>query len=251
MTRALIVEDEPLLAEQLRGKLAALWPGLVIAGVAGEGREALRLARQSRPDIAFLDIRLPGMSGLEVAAALPVDTRVVFVTAHDEFAVDAFRAAAVDYLLKPVSDERLRATIERLRDGESRRDASRQREELLSLLQRLGAGASPEYLQWIRAGLGETTVLVPVDDVAYFRAEAKYTSAFTRDREHLLRRPISRLEQQLDPNRFWRVHRGIIVRVEQIISASRDLRGRYTLTLRDRPEKLRSSQAYGHLFRLM
>lgn len=251
MTRALIVEDEPLLAEQLRGKLAALWPGLVIAGVAGEGREALRLARQSRPDIAFLDIRLPGMSGLEVAAALPVDTRVVFVTAHDEFAVDAFRAAAVDYLLKPVSDERLRATIERLRESENRRGADRQREELRSLLQQLGADASSGYLQWIRAGLGNATVLVPVDDVVYFRAEAKYTSAFTRDREYLLRRAINQLERQLDPNRFWRIHRGIIVRVEQIVSASRDLRGRYTTTLRDRPETLRSSQTYGHLFKLM
>ena len=244
MTTALILEDEPLLAEQLRDKLARLWPELEIVGMPAEGREALRMARQTQPDVAFLDIRLPGLSGLEVAAALPEHTRVVFVTAHDEFAVEAFRAAAVDYLLKPVSDERLGATIERLR-----REGSQNREELLALLQQVGA--APSWLQWIRAGLGETTVLVPVDEVVYFRADAKYTSVVTRDKEHLVRRAISQLESQLDPDKFWRIHRGIIVRVDQIVSASRDLRGRYVLTLRDRPEKLRSSQAYGHLFKHM
>lgn len=244
MTTALILEDEPLLAEQLRDKLARLWPELKIVGMPGEGREALRMARQTQPDIAFLDIRLPGLSGLEVAAALPEHTRVVFVTAHDEFAVEAFRAAAVDYLLKPVSDERLVATIERLR-----REGSQNREELLALLQQVGA--APSWLQWIRAGLGETTVLVPVEEAVYFRADAKYTSVVTRDKEHLVRRAISQLESQLDPDKFWRIHRGVIVRVDQIASASRDLRGRYVLTLRDRPEKLRSSQAYGHLFKHM
>ena len=246
MTTALILEDEPLLAEQLRGKLAALWPELEIVGMPAEGREALRVARQTQPDIAFLDIRLPGMTGLEVAAALPTHTKVVFVTAYDEFAVEAFRAAAVDYLLKPVTDERLAATIERLR-----REESQNREELLALLQQIGATAAPSWLQWIRAGLGDTTMLVPVDEVVYFRAEAKYTSVVTRDKEHLVRRAISQLESQLDPDKFWRIHRGIIVRVDQIAAAGRDLRGRYVLTLRDRPEKLRSSQAYGHLFKHM
>lgn len=246
MTTALILEDEPLLAVQLRDKLALLWPELEIVGMPVEGREALRLAREAEPDIAFLDIRLPGLSGLEVASALPAHTRVVFVTAHDEFAVEAFRAAAVDYLLKPVSDKRLSATIERLRGEETQN-----REELLALLQQVSAGAAPSWLQWIRAGLGDTTELVPVDEVVYFRADAKYTSVITREREHLVRRAISQLESQLDPGKFWRIHRGIIVRVDQIVSASRDLRGRYVLTLRDRPEKLRSSQAYGHQFKHM
>ncbi|MDD9963951.1 MAG: response regulator transcription factor [Gammaproteobacteria bacterium] len=244
MTRALILEDEPLLAEQLRDKLQQLWPDLEIVGMALEGREALRLARETQPDIAFMDIRLPGMSGLEVAAALPGHTKVVFVTAHDEFAVEAFRAAAVDYLLKPVSGERLAATIKRLR-----RDEAQNREELLALLQRIGVGAAPSHLQWIRAGIGDATVLVSVDEVIYFRADAKYTSVMTREREHLVRRAISQLESQLDPDKFWRIHRSLIVRVDQIASARRDLRGRYVLTLRDRPEKLRSSRAYGHLFK--
>ena len=244
MTRALILEDEPLLATQLRGKLALLWPELEIVGMPVEGREALRLARDAQPDVAFLDIRLPGMSGLEVAAALPGHTKVVFVTAHDEFAVEAFRAAAVDYLLKPVSNKRLAATIKRLR-----RDETQNRAELLALLQRIGAGAAPTQLHWIRAGIGEATALVSVDEVIYFRADAKYTSVMTREREYLVRRAISQLEPQLDPDQFWRIHRSLIVRVDQIASARRDLRGRYVLTLRDRPEKLRSSRAYGHLFK--
>ena len=194
MTTALILEDEPLLAVQLRDKLALLWPELEIVGMPVEGREALRLAREAEPDIAFLDIRLPGLSGLEVASALPAHTRAVFVTAHDEFAVEAFRAAAVDYLLKPVNDERLAATIERLR-----RKETQNREELLALLQQIGAGGAPSWLQWIRAGLGDTTELVPVEEVIYFRADAKYTSVITREREHLVRRAISQLETQLDP----------------------------------------------------
>lgn len=246
MPSALILEDEPLLAAQLRDKLALLWPELEIVGMPVEGHEALSLARKAQPDIAFLDIRLPGMSGLEVAAALPARTRVVFVTAYDEFAVEAFRAAAVDYLLKPVSDERLATTIERLR-----REGAQDRDALLALLQEIGAGGAQAYLQWIRAGLGGTTVLVPVDEVIYFRAGDKYTSVITRERQHLVRRAISQLEAQLDPGKFWRIHRGIIVRVDQIVSASRDLRGRYVLRLRDHPETLRSSQAFGHLFKHM
>ncbi len=245
MTGALIVEDEPLLAAGLRDKLSRLWPELEIVDMAAEGRQALRLARETRPDIAFLDIRLPGMSGLEVAAALPAHTKVVFVTAYDEFAVEAFRAAAVDYLLKPVSDERLAATIRRLRSTESQN-----REQLLALLRQVGAGA-PSRLQWIRAGLGDTTILVATDEVVYFRAETKYTSVMTREREYLVRRALSQLQSQLDPDKFWRIHRGVIVRVDQIVSARRDLRGRYVLTLKDRPEKLRSSQAYGQLFKHM
>ena len=244
MKTALILEDEPYLARQLRDKLALLWPELEIVGMPAEGREALRLARTAEPDIAFLDIRLPGMSGLEVAGALPAHTRVVFVTAYDEFAVEAFRTAAVDYLLKPVTDERLVATIERLR-----REDRQNREELLALLQQVSA--RPSWLQWIRTGVGETTVLVPVEEVIFFRAAAKYTSVITREREHCVRRSIGQLETQLDPGRFWRIHRGTIVRIDQIVSARRDFRGRYVLTLREHPEKLRSSQAYGHLFKQM
>lgn len=246
MTSALILEDETLVAEQLRDKLSLLWPDLEIVGMPTEGREALRLARKIQPDIAFLDICLPGLSGLEVAAALPSCTQVVFVTAHDEFAVEAFRAAAVDYLLKPVNSKHLQSTIERLRQGNTQN-----RESLLALLREIGTGCAHSYLQWIRAGLGDTTVLVPVDEVIYFRSDNKYTSVVTREHQHLVRRSLSQLELQLDPGKFWRIHRGIIVRVDQIVSARRDLRGRYILKLKERSEKLRSSETFGHLFKHM
>ena len=246
MPSALIVEDETLLAKRLRSKLARLWPELEIAGMVIGGDEAVALAAKTQPDVAFVDIRLPGMSGLEVAAALPAHTKVVFVTAHDEFAVEAFRAAAVDYLLKPVSDKRLAATIGRLRAG-----GDQDRDALLKLLAQVRAAAAQPHLQWIRAGLGDTTLLVSVDEVIYFRADNKYTSVVTAEREHLVRKGIGELEAQLDPDRFWRIHRGVIVRVDQIASASRDLRGRYVLKLRDHGERLRSSRAYAHLFKHM
>ncbi len=246
MTTAIILEDEPLLATQLRDKLMALWPDLEIVGMPTNGNQALFMAETMQPDIAFLDIRVPGMSGLDVARGLPDHIRVVFVTAYDDFAVEAFRTAAVDYLLKPVSDRQLGTTIKRLRS-----DNTQSRNQVLALLQEIGTNATPSFLQWIRAGIGATTVLVPVNDVIYFRSDTKYTSVITHGREHLLRSGIGTLEAQLDPDHFWRIHRGIIVRVDQIVSARRDLRGRYVISLRDRPESLRSSQTYGHLFKHM
>jgi DNA-binding LytR/AlgR family response regulator len=188
---------------------------------------------------------MPGLSGLQVAEALPLGTRVVFVTAFDEFAVDAFQRAAVDYLLKPVSDSRLTQTIERLQAN-----TGQDREQLISLLSNMSQ-APTSYLQWIRAGRGDTVQLLSVADIIYFQAGSKYTSIVTREREFLVRSSIKELEEQLDPNQFWRIHRGIIVRVDQVVNARRDLRGRYTLKLKDRPESLRSSQSYGYRFKQM
>ena len=245
MTSAIIVDDEPNLANYLQDKLSVLWPELEILGQAHNGRSALALADETQPDVAFLDIHMPGLSGLQVAQALPDSTRVVFVTAYDEYAVEAFQKAAVDYLLKPVSDERLQQTIERLQQN-----AVQVRSELLQLLQQVGQPRRTQ-LQWLRTGLDDTTQLVSVDEVVYFQADQKYTSVMTAAGEHLLRRSIKDLEQELDPDHFWRIHRGIIVRVDQIVTAKRDLRGRYTITLRDRPESLRSSASYGKLFKQM
>ncbi len=242
---AILVDDEENLLTSLGDKLTALWPELEILGTAQNGRQAIALARETQPDIAFLDIHMPGLSGLEVAEALPRDTRIVFVTAYDQFAVAAFERAAVDYVLKPVSEDRLTQTIARLKRMD---DANR--DKLLELLN----GIQPDqasYLSWIRAGLDDTTTLIPVEEVVYFQADQKYTSVMTAHAEHLVRRSIKELESQLDPNKFWRIHRGIIVSVDQIQSARRDIRGRYTLTLKDRDEKLRSSQSYGHLFKQM
>jgi DNA-binding LytR/AlgR family response regulator len=244
-TSAIIADDEPLLVEYLAEKLEKLWPQLEIVGTASNGREAIELVQKTAADIAFLDVHMPGLSGLQVAEALPLGTRVVFVTAFDEFAVDAFQRAAVDYLLKPVSDSRLTQTIERLQAN-----TGQDREQLISLLSNMSQ-APTSYLQWIRAGRGDTVQLLSVADIIYFQAGSKYTSIVTREREFLVRSSIKELEEQLDPNQFWRIHRGIIVRVDQVVNARRDLRGRYTLKLKDRPESLRSSQSYGYRFKQM
>jgi DNA-binding LytR/AlgR family response regulator len=245
VTSAIIVDDEQNLIELLQTKLAELWPELEILGSAVNGRQAIALAKETQPDIAFLDIHMPGLSGLQVAEALPASTQLVFVTAFDEFAVDAFERAAIDYLLKPVSDARLQQTIARLQNQHQP-----SRDQLVATLRELQPPLS-QHLQWIRAGLDDTTQLISVDEVIYFQADKKYTSAMTQSSEHILRRSIKELEQQLDRNKFWRVNRGVIVQVAQIVTAKRDLRGRYTLTLRDRNETLRASQPYGHLFKHM
>ena len=242
---AIIVDDEPNLVEYLERKLASLWPELRIVGIAHSGPQSIEIANKVKPDIAFLDIRLPGISGLEVAKALPIKTQIVFVTAYDEFAVEAFNHAAVDYLVKPVDNARLAETITRLKNRESQN-----RGVLIELLRNAGLEQSG-YLEWIRAGLRDTTEIVSVRDVIYCKAEYKYTSVITRDRTLVIRSSIQELEQNLDPNQFWRIHRAVIVRVDQIQKAKRDLRGRYILTLRDHRDTLRSSRSYAHLFKHM
>ena len=242
---AIIVDDEPNLVEYLERKLASLWPELRIVGIAHSGPKSIEIANKVKPDIAFLDIRLPGISGLEVAKALPTKTQIVFVTAYDEFAVEAFKHAAVDYLVKPVDNARLAETITRLKNRESQN-----RSVLIELLRNAGLEQSG-YLEWIRAGLRDTTEIVSVRDVIYCKAECKYTSVITRDRTLVIRSSIQELEQSLDPNQFWRIHRAVIVRVDQIQKAKRDLRGRYILTLRDHQDSLRSSRSYAHLFKHM
>lgn len=242
---AIIIDDESTLISYLSNKLSKLWPELEILGSAVNGRQGLALAAEVQPDIVFLDIKMPGLSGLQVAQALSADIKIVFVTAYDEFAVDAFERAAVDYLLKPVTEERLQQSIDRLKQTQSQ-----DHQQLLSLLQDISP-ARQEYLHWIRTGVDDTTSLVAVDDVIYFQADQKYTSVITADREYVVRRSIKELEQQLDPTQFWRIHRGTIVRVDQIVKAKRDLRGRYSISLRSRPETLRSSASYGHIFKQM
>ncbi len=242
---AIIVDDEVTLIDYLQNKLKRLWPELEIVGTAVNGRQAITLAVDTQPDIAFLDIQMPGLSGLQVAEALPEATQIVFVTAYDHFALDAFERAAIDYLLKPVSDTRLQQTIQRLQT-----EAEDNRNELLALLKNLNP-TTAEHLQWLRTGLEDTTELVSVDDVVFFQADQKYTLVATAQRDHLIRKSIKELEQELNPQQFWRIHRGLIVRVDQVRQAKRDLRVRYVLTLRDRPETLRTSTTYGHLFKHM
>lgn len=249
--RALIAEDEALLADDLVRRLARLWPELDIAEVVHDGIAARQALTQHAPDIAFLDIRMPGLSGLDAAKSAPPGCRVIFVSAYDEHAVAAFEQAAADYLLKPVSDARLEQCIARLQQA-MRQATPPQTDALLAQLQNLlGASAKPEPLRWLRAQVGQEVRLIELDDVCFFQACDKYTNAATRDGEFLLRTPLKELAARIDPEQFWRVHRGTLVNVRQIKSAKRDLLGRYVLTLRERPETLAVSRGYAYLFRQM
>lgn len=251
--KAVIADDEPLLARHLEARLAALWPQLEIAGVAANGIEARDMIEGLRPDIAFLDIRMPGLSGLDVVQVLSPQARgacrVLFVTAYDEFALQAFEREAVDYLLKPVSDDRLGAAIERLQRSPSAPGGA-QSDDLLRRLQAL-LPKGVEHLRWVRASVGNDVRLVAVDEICYFQATDKYTAVFTPDAELLIRISIKELVEQLDPGQFWQVHRGTLVNVRQIVSARHDALGRVSLKLRDRPETVAVSRGHAHLFRQM
>jgi DNA-binding LytR/AlgR family response regulator len=297
MPTALIAEDEELLAAHLRQELKALWPDLEIVAMAAHGEEAVTLALQHRPEVCFLDIRMPGMTGLEAAAQLADDWEdtaaggapfplLVFVTAYDQFALQAFDRAAVDYVLKPVQRERLAQTVSRLKTALAQRQQPPAAlesaiEQLRGLLgvgtsgmsgastanaaaatfttagatgatgatSATGGAAAP--LRHLQVGVGESILLVPVDDVVYLEAADKYVRVMTADQEYLVRISLRELLPQLDANRFWQVHRGHIVHVDAIERVQRDDTGKLTLRLRHRPEKLAVSRMYGHLFRAM
>lgn len=246
--KALIAEDEPHLAAHLRSRLKALWPELETVCV-DNGEEALAYLEQERPDMAFLDIRMPGLTGLEVAERLSVPCRLVFVTAYDQYAIEAFERAAVDYLLKPVNDERLAKTIARLQ--ETRKPVVD--DTLAQLRQLLAASATSvaERLRWVRAQCGNAVRLVSVDEICYFQAADKYTLVVTADAQMLIRTSIKELQEQLDPDLFWQVHRGTLVNTRQIVAAKHEGLGRLVLKLRDRQETLPVSRSYAHLFRQM
>ena len=247
MTRALIADDEPHLAAYLRARLEALWPQLEICAVVHDGVAAARQLAALRPDIAFLDIRMPGQTGLEVAQALDFPCRVVFVTAYEQFAVAAFERAAVDYLLKPVSDERLGETLRRLQQPAAGAEA------LLESIRELlpAAAETKSHLNWVKASVGNSVRLIAIDEVCYFLATDKYTTVATADGDCLIRTAIRELAAQLDPEKFWQVHRGTLVNVREIVSARHDEQGRVFLRLRSRKEELPVSRAYAHLFRQM
>lgn len=256
MARALIADDEPLLAEDLRRRLAALWPELEIVAVCHDGSAALERLHADRPDVAFLDIRMPGLTGLEVAARLDYPCLVVFVTAYDQYAVEAFERAAADYVLKPADDARLTTTVARLKRalGEpSGTERTRLAAALAEVLGKVSPGntAMPAPLKWIRASVGDSVRLVPVAEVRYFQAADKYTAVMTASAELLIRTPIKELAEQLDPETFWQVHRGTIVNATFVTAARHDESGRVLLGLRDRPETVTVSRSYAHLFRQM
>lgn len=249
---ALIADDEPLLAEDVRRRLLALWPELQVVAVCHDGPAALARLEQDKPDIAFLDIRMPGLTGLEVAARLDYPCQVVFVTAYDQYAVEAFERAAVDYVLKPADEARLAKTVGRLRRAVLAPSGD-ERSRLAEALGKVSPGGTAQTspLKWIRASVGDSVRLVPVDEVRCFQAADKYTAVLTATGELLIRTPIKELAEQLDAETFWQVHRGTIVNARFVSAARHDESGRVLLGLRDRPETVTVSRSYAHLFRQM
>lgn len=254
MITAIIAEDETLLRTALRDLLARVWPELEVVAECDDGASALEAISEHRPTIAFLDIRMPGLSGLEVAEAATEtspETQVVFTTAYDQYAVDAFERGAVDYLLKPITEARMTATMQRLQTRATPRAADAAALSQLLREVMLHPGSRGEPLTWITASTGRETRLIMVDDVAYFRADSKYTVAMTADGEALLRKPIRELAAMLDPNVFKQIHRSTIVNLRAVASIVRDDTGKGTLRLKQRPETLVVSQPFMTLFRNM
>ena len=247
---AIIADDEQHLANYLSDRLNALWPELAIVGIAKNGLEAMRLVDDESPTIVFLDIRMPGLTGLEVASRLDAKTHVVFVTAYDQYAVEAFDRQAADYLLKPVTDDRLARTIERLKAKVAKAQVPGGIADLLKQLA-VVMPTTTTHLRWIRASFGETVRQIPVDEVFYFQAQDKYVSVYTSTGESLIRTPLSELQVELDPNEFWQIHRSTIVNVNRIASTSRDVMGKTLLKLKDSKTELQVSRAYAHLFKQM
>ncbi len=245
---ALIAEDEPLMRERLREQLHEAWPELAVVAEAGDGDEALALFDIHRPSIAFLDIRMPGRDGLDVAAAIGGDCHIVFVTAYDQYALRAFDAGAVDYLLKPVELDRLVSCVERMR-----RKLASAPADLSALLAQLRSAmpSARSRLRWIKAAVGKQVRLIAVEDVLYFQSDTKYTRVVLEQSEALIRTPLKDLVGELDPERFWQVHRGTIVNVEAIASVLREDAEKQYVLIKGRSERLPVSRQFFHLFRQM
>jgi DNA-binding LytR/AlgR family response regulator len=249
---AVVADDERLMREQIIDRLKEAWPELVIVGEASNGREAVAMVQSLEPDIVFLDIRMPVMDGVEAAQALSGQVHVVFVTAHDQYAINAFEHGAVDYLLKPAEPERVALTCLRLRDR-LKQDPDPMNDLLAKLSQRLGTtGLKPrEYMRWVQASVGANIRMIPTSDILFFRAEDKYTRVQTRGFEALIRKPIKELLDELDPDEFWQVHRSTVVRVDAVEQVSRDLRGHQIVHMKGSDEKLLVSRTFNHLFKQM
>jgi DNA-binding LytR/AlgR family response regulator len=267
-----LADDERLMREQLRARLAEVWPELQIVGEAKNGLEAVQLVEQLRPEIVFLDIRMPGLTGVEAARQIaqlpPPEGRpdellpeIVFITAYDQYAVEAFEQGVTDYVLKPAERDRLLLTVGRIKKRLAARAAGTEPPAdaatgvpLQQLLHRLSArlaGGAPQYLKWIQANVGQTIQMVPVDEVLFFISDEKYTRVQTAQVEALIRKPIKELVDELDPQQFWQIHRSTLVNVKAIAGVARDFRGRQIVSVKGHPEKLEVSRSYSGLFKGM
>jgi DNA-binding LytR/AlgR family response regulator len=269
---AVLADDERLMREQLRARLAEVWPELRIVAEARNGLEAVQLVQEHRPDIVFLDIRMPGLTGVEAArqiAQLPprpghehddsdLLPEIVFITAYDQYAVEAFEQGVADYVLKPAERERLQVTVGRIkqrlaaRQGGGEAPAGPHLQQLLhQLAARLNPGGAPQYLQWIQATVGQSIQMIPVEEVLFFISDEKYTRVQTAQVEALIRKPIKELVDEIDPRVFWQIHRSTLVNVKAIAGVTRDFRGRQIVSVKGHPEKLEVSRSYSGLFKGM
>ena len=246
---AVIADDEPLLRANLRTRLERLWPELEIVHEMENGRGVDQVVDEHEPQLFFLDIHMPGVNGLEAARAIGGRAHVVFVTAYDQYAVEAFERGAVDYVLKPFVDDRLEVTVQRLKERLAGRPPSLDA-LVAQLAGRLG-GKPAEHLRWIKASVGSNVRLIPVEEVLFFQSDEKYTRVVTCDSEALIRKPIKELLDELDPAKFWQVHRATIVNVDYIAAVRRGMKDQAEISLRDHRETLVVSRAFTHLFKQM
>jgi DNA-binding LytR/AlgR family response regulator len=259
MPTAIIADDERLMRDLLRTRLSQVWPELQILGEAKNGDEAVQLVHELEPDLTFLDIRMPGKTGMEAARDIGDASQVVFVTAYDQYAVEAFERGAIDYVLKPPEPERLKITVERLKErlaapapcGAASADMSQTMSAMLSQLAEKIAAPKPKYLQWIQASIGQDLRMIPVEDILFFRSDEKYTCVQTTAFEALIRKPVRDLADELDPSLFWQIHRATLVNVNAIEGVTRDIRGRHLVLIKGRSEKLEVSRSFLHLFKQM
>jgi DNA-binding LytR/AlgR family response regulator len=282
--RGVIADDERLMREQLRARLAEAWPELQIVGEAKNGLEAVDLVAQHRPDVVFLDIRMPGLSGVDAARRIaqlppgkpaaaeggePADDaapageddgllpEIVFITAYDQYAIEAFEQGVADYVLKPAERERLTVTVSRikqrlaLRGTEDEPPAPHLQQLLHKLAARLNPGGTPPALKWIQATVGQAIQMIPIEDVLFFISDEKYTRVQTATVEALIRKPIKELVDEIDPDLFWQIHRSTLVNTRCISGVTRDLRGRQIVAIKGSNEKLEVSRSYTHLFKGM
>ena len=246
MTSALIADDEPLLRAGLRAALADAWPELQVVAEAANGAQAVEAVREHRPAFVFLDIEMPAMNGLEAARAIGDAAHVVFVTAYDRYALEAFERGAVDYVLKPAEPRRLAETVKRLR-ARLGTPAVALDQVIGELARRLAPSA--QHLQWLQASLGNALRLINVEDVVYFQSDTKYTRVVTKDSEALVKKTLRELVAELDPKHFWQVHRGTIVNIRAIERVASDELGKREITLKGSSEKLEVSRTFTHLFK--
>lgn len=249
--RAIIADDEAPLRDFLKRRLSALWPDLVVCGEAANGVDALKLEKRLQPDVAFLDIRMPGLSGIEAARKLSGRCLPVFITAYDKFAVEAFEAGAIDYLLKPVTDSRLKKTVKRLKNRLAEPPSGQN--NIDAILERLASAVqnAREYLQWIKVRHRDSIRLISVSEIQYFKATDKYTAVRTMSEEFLIRKTIRELLAELSPDQFWQIHRSTLVNVNKIHVVTRSLTGSYDIYLTDLQEILPVSRSFSHMFKQM